>query len=122
MNEDLSLESEADKNNDEILIFGISPSAGQTETMRGGLITSKIPDATKIEIGQLQAQVNIFLNQLDQVLSDTPEKVGKFDLTEFEITAGIVVQGKGKIGLAILGGVELGGQASAGIKFVFKRS
>lgn len=120
MNEDLLVESGEDK--DEILIFGISSSPKPSETMRGGVVTSKLTEATKVEIGQLQTQINVFLNQLDQVLSDTPEKVGSFSLSEFEITAGIVVQGKGKIGLAVLGAVELSGQASAGIKFVFKRS
>lgn len=120
MSEDLSIEPV--ENKDEILIFGISSSPTLSETMRGGMITSKIAEATKVEIGQLQTQINVFLNQLDHVLSDTPEKVGSFSLTEFEITAGVVVQGKGQIGLAILGAVELSGQANAGIKFVFKRS
>ena len=122
MNENPLAQSDAENEKDEILIFGISTSPKPSETMRGGLISSKVSEATKVEIGQLQAQINIFLNQLDQVLSDTPEKVGSFNLTEFEITAGIVVQGKGKIGLAVLGAVELSGQANAGIKFVFKRS
>ncbi|MEJ7699243.1 MAG: hypothetical protein WKF71_06295 [Pyrinomonadaceae bacterium] len=55
-------------------------------------------------------------------MSKTPENVGDFKLTEFEVTAGIVIQGKGQIGIAILGAVELSGQANAGLKFVFKRS
>ena len=122
MNKDLSLDSNTGKVSDEILILGISSRSGQTETMRGGLIASKLSDITEVEVSHLQKQINAFLKQLDLVLSDTPEKVGSFNLTEFEITAGIVVQGKGQIGLAILGAVELSGQANAGIKYVFKRS
>jgi len=55
-------------------------------------------------------------------MADTPPEVGGFHLTEFEVSASIVVEAKGRVRLALLGNAEAGGGLNAGLKFVFKRS
>ncbi len=47
---------------------------------------------------------------------------GGFRLDEFEVSAGIVVDAKGGVQLALLANAEAGGSVNAGFKFVFKRS
>ncbi len=121
MNKDISSDSGTENVGGEILILGSPARSGQPEVTRGGLLASKFSEVTQVEVSHLQSQINGFLKQLNSVMSETPESVGDFKLTEFEVTAGIVIQGKGQIGIAILGAVELSGQTNAGIKFVFKR-
>jgi hypothetical protein len=75
-----------------------------------------------VHLTQLQGQVNIFLQQLNQIMQDTPEKVGSFHLAEFEVSAGLVLEAKGKISLALLANAEVGGSVNAGLKFVFRRA
>ncbi len=72
-------------------------------------------------VEQLREQVNIFLQQINVVISDAPEKVGGFRLEEFEVSAEVKVEAKGEIKLALLAGGELGGGVGGGLKFVFKR-
>lgn len=104
----------------EILV--LTSSQIDQDVTRGGSLRTKLPNVTSVEITHLQTQINVFLTQLDTIMAEAPEKVGAFKLTEFEVTAGIVVQGKGQIGIALLGLAELSGQVNAGLKFVFKRS
>lgn len=85
-------------------------------------VTTQLLNAQSVDITSLQGQVNIFLQQLNVVMSETPEKVGGFELAEFEVSAGITVSGKGQVKLALLASGELGGSVNAGLKFVFKRS
>ncbi len=75
-----------------------------------------------VDILKLQGQVNLFLNQLNQVMQETPEKVGGFLLDEFEVSAGIVVEAKGEVKLALLANAEAGAGVNAGLRFVFKRA
>jgi hypothetical protein len=82
----------------------------------------QLPNVEAVQLTQLQGQVNIFLQQLDQIMKDTPKEAGEFKLTEFEVTAGLVLEAKGKISLALLANAEVGGSVNAGLKFVFKRS
>ena len=63
--------------------------------LRRDPIMPRLPNVETIKIGNLHGQVNVFLNQLNQVMVETPEKVGSFRLTEFEVSAGIVVEAKG---------------------------
>jgi hypothetical protein len=88
---------------------------------RRGLGISRLPNLQSVDITNLQEQVNVFLQQLDRVMSETPEKVGGFHLAEFEVSAGIVVEAKGGVQLALLANAEAGGGINAGLKFVFKR-
>ena len=107
----------------EILIVtgpSATSSGGDLAARRGG--GSRLPDVNAVDITNLQSQVNVFLNQMNVVMKDTPESVGGFRLSEFEVSAGIVVEGKGGVRIALLGNVELGGQVNAGLKFVFRRT
>lgn len=108
--------------NEILVITGASVPNDEDLHRRGGGILRKLPEIKSVDVSTLQTQVNIFLQQLNVVMSETPEKVGEFTLAEFEVTAGIVIQGKGQIGIAILGQAELSGQINAGLKFVFKRA
>ena len=96
-------------------------SVGELAPRRGGegLFAQHL---TAVKITALQGQVNVFLQQFDQVLRDTPEKVGGFRLEEIEVSAGLVLNAKSGIQLVLLANAEVGGEVSAELKFVFKRS
>jgi hypothetical protein len=81
-----------------------------------------VPNLAAVDLSGLQGQVNVFLQQLNQVMTDTPEKVGTLYLAEFEISAGIVLEAKGGVKLAFLASAEAGAGINAGLKFVFKRT
>lgn len=108
------------QNADLLLISNIRQSAESVMARRN--FASEISDQiTTIKVENLQTQINFFLNQMDTVLTSTPEKVGDFNLSEIEVSAAIVAQAKGKIGIALLGQGEISGQITGGLKFVFKR-
>jgi hypothetical protein len=69
-----------------------------------------------LNVDDLTVNINVFLNQMNGMLEKTPEKVGKFQLAEFEVHAEISAKGT----LTLLG---TGGEAGAtgGIKFLFRR-
>jgi hypothetical protein len=70
----------------------------------------------ELKVEELSVNVNLFLEQMNDVLDKTPEKLGKFQFAEFEIHAEVTAKGT----LAILGtGGEIG--AAGGLKFVFRR-
>lgn len=92
------------------------------EPRRGEANLAHMPSLEPIELTQMQEQINVFLQQLDIILQDASEAVGKFRLSEFEVSAGIVVEGKGKIKLAWIVGAEIGGAIDTGLKFTFKRT
>src|SRR3989442_976406 len=70
-----------------------------------------------LKVDELSVNVNLFIEQMGNLLEKTPEKLGKFHFEEFEVYA--EVTGKGT--LAILGtGGEIG--ATGGLRFVFRRS
>lgn len=78
------------------------------QTRGGGLKQLKIED--------LSININLFIEQMGNILEKTPEKLGKFHFDEFEIHADITAKGA----IAVLGtGGELG--ATGGLKFVFHR-
>jgi hypothetical protein len=70
----------------------------------------------QLKVEELTMNVNLFLEQMGDILDKTPEGLGKFHFEEFEVYA--EVTGKGT--LAILG---TGGEVSAmgGLRFVFRR-
>lgn len=71
----------------------------------------------QLKVEELTVNVNLFLEQMGDILEKTPEKLGKFHFEEFEVHA--EVTGKGT--LAILGtGGEVG--ATGGLRFVFRRA
>lgn len=81
-----------------------------SSTTRGGSLR-------ELKVDELTVNLTIFLEQMDRVLSKTPEHLGEFQFVEFEISAEITVKGT----LAILGtGGEIGAQG--GLKFVFRRA
>jgi hypothetical protein len=108
----------------EILIITGSarPSDSVREPRRGEPIPSRLLKTTNIDIANLRGQVNIFLQQMNQVLNETPAEVEGFRLDQFEVSAGIVVEARGEVKLALIADVEAGGGINAGLKFVFKRS
>jgi hypothetical protein len=65
---------------------------------------------------ELSISINMFLDQMGSVLNETPQKVGKFRLTEISISAEITTEGK--VVLCGVGG-EVG--ISGGLEFTFKR-
>lgn len=70
----------------------------------------------EIDTDQLAVNISVFLDQMGEVMSRTPDSVGRFQLAEVEVSAEIT--GKGQVVLWGVGGeVEAGG----GIKFVFKK-
>ena len=66
---------------------------------RRGLPTPSLPDGSAVDIIQLQTKVNVFLHQLNVVMAETPENVGGFRLSEFEVSAVVVIEGKGEVPL-----------------------
>ena len=77
----------------------------------GGVLTKRLD----LPVEQLAVNVNVFLNQMGQVLAKTPDIEG-FQLSEVEVSAEISVTGQ----LVLWGvGGQVGG--NAGIKFVFKK-
>jgi hypothetical protein len=71
----------------------------------------------QIDVNQVAVNVNLFLEQMGDVLSNTPEKLGRFHLDEIEVHADISAEGQ----LILLG---TGGRTglSGGVKFVFRRT
>jgi hypothetical protein len=83
---------------------------GDSVSTRGGGVKP-------LKVDELSVNVNLFIEQIGNILEKTPEKLGKFHFEEFEVYAEIT--GKGSI--AILGtGGEVG--ATGGLRFVFRRS
>jgi hypothetical protein len=81
-----------------------------------GAITRGGGAPRQLKIEELSVNINLFLEQLGQLLEKTPEKVGKFQFDEFEIHADITAQGT----VAILGsGIQAG--AAGGLRFTFRR-
>jgi hypothetical protein len=71
----------------------------------------------QLKVEELTLNVNLFIEQMGSILEKTPEKVGKFQFDEFEVSAEIT----GKGSLAILGtGGEIG--VTGGFRFVFRRA
>ncbi|MCP4420076.1 MAG: hypothetical protein GY805_26020 [Chloroflexi bacterium] len=81
----------------------------ESATSRGGRVKS-------LEVGIVAKNVNLFMAQIEGILEQTPENVGKFKFTEFTISAEISAKGA----LVIMGtGVETTG--SGGLSFKFER-
>ena len=71
----------------------------------------------QLKAEELSKNVNLFIDQVGNLLAKTPEKLGKFEFEELEVYGEITAKGV----LAILGtGGEVG--ASGGLRFVFRRS
>jgi hypothetical protein len=71
----------------------------------------------QLKVEELAVNINLFIDQIGDILEKTPEKVGKFHFDEFEVSAEIT--GKGSLALLGTGG-EIG--AAGGLRFVFRRS
>jgi hypothetical protein len=70
----------------------------------------------QLKVEELAVNVNIFLNQMGNLLENTPERIGGFQFDEFEVHAEITTQGT----IAVLGtGMQAG--ATGGLRFVFRR-
>jgi hypothetical protein len=86
--------------------------ADDSVSLRGGGIRAR---KVELDINQLTTNVNIFLLQMEKVVAKAPKTVGRFALTELEVSAEITTNGQ----VLLLGvGGEIG--ATAGIRFVFK--
>jgi hypothetical protein len=85
-------------------------------TSEEGTVRGEGRTTTKLKTEQLAVNINLFLQQMSDVLEKSPEKLGKFHFAEFEVHAEITAKGS----IALLG---TGGEAGAtgGIKFVFRR-
>ena len=83
---------------------------GESAATRGGRLKQQ-------NIDELSVSINLFLEQIGNVLEKTPEKLGKFHFEEFEVHAEVTAQGT----IAVLGtGLQAG--ATGGLRFVFRRS
>ncbi|MEM8719035.1 MAG: hypothetical protein AAGE84_06960 [Cyanobacteria bacterium P01_G01_bin.39] len=70
------------------------------------------PKELRVEV--LAENVNLFLTQIEGILEKAPDEVGKFQFTEFSVSAEVSANGK----LVMLGsGVETGIQGSLTFKF-----
>lgn len=86
-------------------------------TTRGGGVLARLPEAVDVPLDTLREGLSAFLAGVDLIISDSPVKVGAYDLETIEISA--QVDGTGRIGF--LGtGVEL--TAAASIRLLLKRS
>ncbi len=82
---------------------------GEPMAIRGG-------GPKELKVDKLSLNVQIFLEQMNSILEQTPDTVGKFQLDEFEVHAEVTAQGT----IAMLGtGVQAG--ATGGLGFVFRR-
>lgn len=85
-----------------------------TPQWRGG---GEKPGRTEVDVDKLSSNMKLFLEQIGNMLEQTPERVGQFRFEEFEISAEVTAQGT----LAILGtGLQAG--ATGGLRFVFRYS
>lgn len=100
----------AEKNKQKISIIALEDNSGLRSF--GETSIKKID----IDADQLAINVNLFLAQMGSVVAKTPDEVGKFTLSEIEVSAEI--NGKGQVVLWGVGG-EVG--ASGGIKFTFRK-
>jgi hypothetical protein len=105
-----------------LVIVGSRSAERQGGEPRRGSVVSSLLNTQQANIIQLQEQVNVFIQQIDVMMSKAPEKVGEFRLAEFEVSAGITFGGKGELKLALLGSGEINGGVNASLKFVFKRA
>ena len=72
------------------------------------------PEPLKVEV--LAGNLNLFMNQMEGMLQDLPEKAGPFEFTEFKVSVEITGGGK----FVLLGsGVEA--SATGGMTFTFTR-
>jgi hypothetical protein len=72
----------------------------------------------ELEIETLADNVKLFMFQIEQIMEEAPEEVGKGKFKLSELTVSAEVTGKGE--LALLGtGIEIGAQG--GLTFTFKR-
>ena len=95
----------SDNDQDTILVTA----ADTTITRKGG------PQPLKVEV--LAESVNVFMTQISHILDKAPDEVGKFQFTEFTVSAEISAKGQ----LILLG---TGGEAQAkgGVTFTFKKT
>ncbi len=71
----------------------------------------------ELDVDQFAVNVNVFLAQMGTVLQKAPEKMGKFQFVEFEVSAEISAEGQ----VILMGaGGKVG--ATGGIKFVFRKA
>jgi hypothetical protein len=96
---------DSNQQNDTIIVI-----TSETGVVRGGI-------ASKLKIEDLAVNVNVFLEQVSNVISKSPTQLGNFQFVEFEVHAEVTAKGM----LALLG---TGGEAGAkgGLKFVFRRA
>lgn len=78
--------------------------------------TTRGSSRKQLRVEELSVNINLFLEQMNGVLEQTPEQVGKFQFAEFELHAEITAKGA----IAILGTSGEAGIAG-GLKFVFRR-
>lgn len=87
-----------------------------TESLETRAPGDRLVVETELHVEQLSGNINLFLGQLDKLLEDAPDQVGKFQLTEFELYAEVSTDGT----LKVLGtGIGVG--AIGGLKFKFCR-
>lgn len=78
----------------------------------GGMLINRL----EIDSDFLGSNINIFLEQMSNVMANAPDSVGPFKLAEVEVSAQIT--GKGQIVLWGIGAEVTGG---GGLKFIFRK-
>jgi hypothetical protein len=73
------------------------------------------PKEIKVEV--LRQNVNLFMTQIEQVIKETPDKVGGFRLSEFSVTAEVSAEGS-----LLLIGTGVKAEATGGLTFKFTRA
>jgi hypothetical protein len=83
-----------------------------SESLRS--LTERRAREIEIDPQQLSVNLNLFLTQMNDVLRETPEKIGKFKLKEFELS--IEISAEGQVVLWGVGGT-VGGAGGITLKF-----
>ena len=70
-----------------------------------------------VKVSELAGSIQVFLEQVGRLLTQTPNQLGAFEFSEFEISAGVTASGH--LTLFGVAGAEAG--LEGGLKFVFKK-
>jgi hypothetical protein len=89
----------------ETVLVSVSPSG----------MRASAPKPLKVEI--LENNVNVFVAQMNSILSKAPDSISKFHLDEFTVSVEISASGE----FSILG-TGAGAEVKGGVEFKFKRS
>lgn len=107
------------ENDDEriLILTGLTeqPEAERAQRGAGDGILKRVVNT--VSVSALKENMQVFFNQLQEIIGPGKEKIGAFDLSQIEVTAQITGDGK----VCLLGsGAKI--EVQGGIKFILKRT